>query len=236
MKQIAIITGASSGIGEATATKFIGEGWSLINLSRRRCPVAGVQNILVDLSNTDAVEQACLTISAQLESFPSKQCCLIHNASLMLKNQGFSTNDEDMQRSLSVNILAVNALNRCAIPLMTDKSSILFVGSTLSEKAVGGAFTYIISKHAQLGMMRALCQDLAGTGVHTAMICPGFTDTEMLRKHLNHDTDLLQSISSMNAFGRLISPGEIADLICFARDNPVINGAVLHGHLGQLER
>jgi 3-oxoacyl-[acyl-carrier protein] reductase len=67
---------------------------------------------------------------------------------------------------------------------MGPGSSVLYVGSTLSEKAVPGSFSYVVSKHAQLGMMRATCQDLMGTGIHTAMVCPGFTDTEMLRNHL----------------------------------------------------
>ena len=56
------------------------------------------------------------------------------------------------------------------LPLMPSGSSVLFVGSTLSEKAVKGAFSYVVSKHAQLGMMRATCQDLMGRGIHTALV------------------------------------------------------------------
>ena len=43
------------------------------------------------------------------------------------------------------------------------------------------SFSYVVSKHALVGMMRATCQDLAGREIHTACICPGFTDTEMFR-------------------------------------------------------
>ena len=69
----------------------------------------------------------------------------------------------------------------------------------------------MVSKHAQLGMMRATCQDLMGRGIHTALVCPGFTDTEMLRTHLGDDADLTRAIAGMNSFNRLIDPAEIAE-------------------------
>jgi hypothetical protein len=57
----------------------------------------------------------------------------------------------------------------------------------------------------------------------------------MLRTHLQNDEELLRSLAAMNSFGRLIEPGEIAELIHWAHHNPVINGAVLHANLGQQE-
>jgi 3-oxoacyl-[acyl-carrier protein] reductase len=85
-----------------------------------------------------------------------------------------------------------------------------------------------------VGMMRATCQDLADTGIHTVCICPGFTDTEMLRAHV--PADALDSIRAMSAFNRLIDPAEIADAIFWAAGSPVIDGAVIHANLGQVER
>ena len=83
--------------------------------------------------------------------------------------------------------------------------------------------------------MRATCQDLAGSGIHTACICPGFTDTEMLRAHVGDSQDILDSIAAGSTFGRLIEPDEIARTIEFAIANPVINGTVIHANLGQVE-
>ena len=117
---------------------------------------------------------------------------------------------------------------------MAAGSSILFVGSTLAEKAVPGSFSYVVSKHAQIGMMRACCQDLAGTGIHTACICPGFTDTEMLREHV--PADAMAAVRGMSAFNRLIEPQEIAETLLWAAGTPVLNGSVIHANLGQVER
>jgi NAD(P)-dependent dehydrogenase (short-subunit alcohol dehydrogenase family) len=136
---------------------------------------------------------------------------------------------------LETNVVAVNSLNQQLLPEMPERSSVIYVGSTLSEKAVPGSFSYVTSKHAQLGMMRATCQDLMGRGIHTALVCPGFTDTEMLRTHLGDDPEVAAAIAGMNSYNRLIDPAEIAELIRWAHHNPVINGAVLHANLGQKE-
>ena len=85
-----------------------------------------------------------------------------------------------------------------------------------------------------IGMMRATCQDLAGTGIHTACINPGFTNTEMLREHIPQE--IMPEIAKMSSFERLIEPQEIAEVLLFAAKNSVINGAVLDSNLGQIER
>ena len=136
---------------------------------------------------------------------------------------------------METNVIAINSLNQRLLPLLPKNSSVLYIGSTLAEKAVSGSYSYVISKHAQLGMMRATCQDLMGSGIHTAMICPGFTDTEMLRTHLGNNPETEAAVASLNSFNRLIEPEEIAELIRWAHHNPVINGAVLHANLGQKE-
>ena len=235
MTRTAIITGASSGIGAAAASMFLDAGFAVINISRRPCPVAGVTDLCGDLSDPKSVQELARTLSLQLTETQPSSVCLVHNAALMLKDTADSTDDSSLARVLQINTLAINNLNRELLPLMPSGSSVLFVGSTLSEKAVKGAFSYVVSKHAQLGMMRATCQDLMGRGIHTALICPGFTDTEMLRNHIGQDQKIIEAISAMNSFGRLVEPEEIASLIFWSHSNPVINGAVLHGNLGQVE-
>ena len=117
----------------------------------------------------------------------SASVALVHNASQMRKDSTTACDSESLRHVLETNVVGINSLNQLLLPRLPSGSSVLYVGSTLSEKAVPNSFSYVVSKHAQLGIMRATCQDLMGSGVHTALICPGFTDTEMLRTHLGAD-------------------------------------------------
>jgi 3-oxoacyl-[acyl-carrier protein] reductase len=229
----AIISGASVGIGKAAAEAFLTEGFEVYNLSRRPCPVPAVNNLSCDLSAPGSIKQACHTLAGAISDCHS--VALIHNASQMLKDSVTDCDSDSLRRVLETNVVAINSLNQQLLHLLPRSSSVLYVGSTLSEKAVANSFSYVLSKHAQLGMMRATCQDLMGSGVHTALICPGFTDTEMLRTHLGEDPAVERMIAGMNSFNRLIEPTEIAELMRWAHHNPVINGAVLHANLGQKE-
>ena len=229
-----IITGASSGIGHAIAARFLADGWSVLNLSRRPCPEPGVENLSVDLESPASLD-------ALGESLPGRiaaegRICLVHNASIMRADRIDALPDADLRAVLELNLLSPNRLNQLILPRMGAGSSVLYIGSTLSEKAVPGAASYVIVKHALVGMMRATCQDLAGRDLHTCLICPGFTDTPQVRALIDGHPETLAAITAMNAFGRLITPEEIASAVAFAAESPMLNGSVIHANLGQRER
>jgi NAD(P)-dependent dehydrogenase (short-subunit alcohol dehydrogenase family) len=227
-----LITGASAGIGLHTAEIFHRAGYQVINLSRRRCPLDFVNHINCDLSEPGFIEDIAVQISSTLKN--AERIVLIHNAAKLTNDSAKETPSNQLREVIEINLVAPNSLNFYAIPFMPTGSSILYVGSTLAEKAVPGSFSYVTTKHAMIGMMRSTCQDLAGQGIHTACICPGFTDTEMLREHVPEDA--MQAIASMSAYDRLVHPNEIGNALLWAADNPVINGSVLHANLGQIER
>lgn len=231
---LAIVTGASAGIGTETARRFLAEGWSVTNLSRRPCPESGVDSIACDFADPAAVDAACGRLSTLAGT--ADRVVLVHNSSLLRNDEAGTVSQQDFMQVMQVNLATPNAMNNAVIPHMKAGSAVIYVGSTLSEKAVPGSYTYVTSKHASVGMMRATCQDLAGRGIHAACVCPGFTDTEMLRSHIGTDPETEAAVASMSAFGRLVRPDEIAEAIFWAATNPVINGAVLHANLGQVER
>jgi NAD(P)-dependent dehydrogenase (short-subunit alcohol dehydrogenase family) len=229
-----IITGASSGIGRAIATRFLLEGSLVVNISRRTCPERGVENLQCDLADPSAVADLAAPLGARLAE--ADRVCLVHNASVMRRDSVDALPSADLRAVLELNLVAANGLNQLVLPHMGQGSSILYIGSTLAEKAVPGVASYVIAKHALAGMMRATCQDLAGRGIHTCMICPGFTDTEQIRAMIGNDPETLAAITGLSAFNRLIEPEEIADAVAFAAHAPVINGALIHANLGQRER
>mgnify|MGYP000669286896 CR=1 FL=1 len=234
MSKVLVITGGSKGIGRAAVATFIAQGYKVVNLSRTAPLLDGVVHIPVDMCDMQwpqQVEQAL-----QREVVNADSICVIHNAAVLKKDTVADTAAASLQQVLQLNVIAALQLNQLLLPSMKAGSSIIYVGSTLSEKAVAGTCSYVTSKHAVVGLMRATCQDLAGSGIHTACVCPGFTDTEMLREHVGEDQGILTAIASGVTQGRLIQPQEIADTLWFASQQPVINGAVLHANLGQIER
>lgn len=233
MTKIAIITGASKGIGKATAKYFMQNHWQVINISRNLCDIKDVINLTADLSEKNW-EQSINNHLDQLIQKPT-QITLVHNAAYYVKDNMLDIKADNLQTALEVNVVAPTVLNRLLFPKLRKGSSIIYLGSTLSEKAVANTASYVICKHAVVGMMRATCQDLAGREIHTCCICPGFTDTEMLRDHLQNDEAVYDMIKNKVTFKRLIQPDEIAALIYFSAENPVINGSVLHANLGQIE-
>lgn len=230
---LAIITGASKGIGRATARRFVQEGYSVVNISRTHIEERGVINCTADLSVPNYIDEIRDSLDALLDE--ASTTCLVHNAASMQNDSATSTATDSFRGVIEVNLIAMHSLNQLVVPNMKPSSSVIYIGSTLAEKAVPGSYSYVISKHAMIGMMRAMCQDLAGSGIHTACLCPGFTDTEMLREHVGDNEEVLASIAAMNSFGRLIDPVEIADAVYFAAKSPVTNGSVIHANLGQIE-
>ena len=229
-----IITGGSRGIGLATAELFREHGYRIINLSRSPAPLEDVVNLAVDLGKPDWDRAGAAKLHSLIRD--KQHIVLIHNAGLLREDSVQDLGGEALREVLQVNLVAPVQLNRLVLPLMEQGSAILYVGSTLSVKAVANTCSYSTSKHALAGLMRATCQDLAGSGIHTACICPGFTETDMLRELAGHDAAVLDSLTQNVTMGRLIDPAEIAETLYFCARNPVMNGATVQANLGQFER
>lgn len=231
MSKVLVITGGSRGIGLASVELFAKSGYRVINLSRQATNPEWAQQIFTDMSEPDWIDKISEPLRDALGE--ADQISLIHNAALLLKDNVRQV--EDFSRVMQVNLIAAQQLNQTLLPLMKPGSSILYIGSTLSHKAVANTLSYSTSKHAVMGLMHATCQDLFNTGIHTACVCPGFTDTEMLRSHIGEDEEVIKRLGSGNAFGRLVQPDEIAKCLLFCAENPAINGSSLDANLGQLE-
>ena len=230
LKKFLIITGGSSGIGFATAKLFQENNYSIINLSRSKIDLDNAIHIDIDLSTPNWQESLESNFKDLLSS--SDQICLIHNASKMQSDTVESFNDDNLREVIEVNLVGPSILNKLTIPFMKKRSSILYVGSTLSEKAVPHMSSYVMTKHGMIGLMRSTCQDLFGRFIHTACICPGATETEMLVEYVQGNQEALKIMASTLSENRLITSEEIAKTLFFCANNSVVNGSVIHANLG----
>lgn len=233
MNKVLVITGASKGIGRATASLFLEKDYTVVNLSRSKPGLAGITHIAADLADPQWISRQGPEVLKAVDG--ADVIVLVHNAAMMVKDTTETASPQIMQQVFQLNVIAAVQLNQLLLPRMKPGSSILYVASTLAEKAVAGTCSYVSSKHAQLGLMRSTCQDLFGREIHTAAICPGLTDTEMLRQHCNNDENILSSMAAISSYNRLVKPEEIAYTLFFCAQNPAINGATIHANLGQRE-
>ena len=232
-KKIAIITGASRGIGKATAMEFIKAGWSIINISRTTSELA-FKNFFADFTEKNWIDAIEDELDLALQG--AEKVCLVHNAFFYVGDDRVDHFDEAvLDQEIAANLKAPMLLNKLIIPLMPKHSSVIYLGSTLSEKAVSDCFCYVTMKHATVGMMRATCQDLMGRFIHTVCVCPGMTETEMLVQHLGQDRDALERARAAVSENRLVQPKEIASVIVYSAEHSVLNGSVIHANLGQIE-
>ena len=225
-----IITGASSGIGYATAKLFQEDGYQVTNLSRSKINLKNATHLTADLSKKDWSNEVSKKLSLILTD--SSEISLIHNASMMQSDNIENIDIDNLRDIYEVNLVAPAILNKIIIPYMKNGSSILYVGSTLSEKAVPQMSSYVTSKHGMIGLMRSTCQDLFGRYIHTACICPGATETEMLQEYVQGNQEALDMMAQTLSENRLISSEEIAKALFFCAKNSVINGSVIHANLG----
>jgi len=232
LNKFLIITGGSSGIGYAAAVLFQKENYKVINLSRSEIPLKDAIHISVDLSTSTWHEEVRSTFKTLLED--ADQISLIHNASKMQSDNVENFDLDALRDVLEVNLVGPSILNQLTIPYMKRASSIIYVGSTLSEKAVPQMSSYVTTKHGMIGLMKSTCQDLFGRFIHTACVCPGATETEMLQEYVQGNTEALKIIAGTLSENRLISSPEIASTLLFCAQNSVINGSVIHANLGIL--
>ena len=136
-KKFLVITGASRGIGRATAELFLAADYQVINISRRDPQLEGVQHISADLAVTGWAEAVADIINQWIER--ASQITIIHGAGLLLKDNIDTVSAEDLHRVMQVNVIAPKELNQLILPSMAAGSAIIYVGSTLSEKAVAAA-------------------------------------------------------------------------------------------------
>ena len=232
MDKFLVITGGSRGIGEKTILLFLLNGFKIINISRTPCKVNRVLNFNIDLSSFNQIEENTEKLTQCIGD--KTIICLVHNAGFYKRDRIDSVSLENLQSTFAVNIISPILLNKIFIPFMLPGSSIIYIGSTLAEKAVPNSASYTVSKHAIKGLMKTTCQDLAGKDIQTCCINPGLVDTTLLKETMSKDN--LDNLLHTKIMGkRLIQPDEIAKIIYFCATTSSLNGATIDANLGEID-
>lgn len=200
MKSRALVTGASSGIGAAIASRLLAAGWEVLGLSRSP-PVAGCEHVRADLDDAPAVDTALTGIGAV--------DAIIHAAGTLRVGglDALDRADGSLMWRLHVDA-AVQIVARLA-PAIPDGGRIVLIGSRVAD-GIAGRSQYAASKAALLGLARSWAAELAPRRITVNVLAPGATETPML-----HHPARAAAPPRLPPMGRFVQASEIAGTTLF---------------------
>jgi len=202
-ERMALVTGASSGIGQAICDRLLSDGWQVIGLSRSAVSRTepGWQSHQIDISDSAALQ-------ALLEQLPVPQA-VIHAAGMMQAAPLGELDWAASARLWQLHVAAAEQLANHFAPRMAAGGRVVLLGSRTSGGAAGRS-QYVATKSAMIGMVRSWAAELAPRGITANIVAPGATETPML-----HQPGRVSSPPRLPPIGRYIQPQEVADLVAF---------------------
>jgi NAD(P)-dependent dehydrogenase (short-subunit alcohol dehydrogenase family) len=223
--RVAIVTGASSGIGRATARKLAADGFSVLAVSRDGAALAGVCDeisqaggkaapLAVDVTADPAPERIVDVAMAQ-----GGIDAIVNAAGIIASGSVADTTDAGWDAMMDINVRAPFRLIRAAVPALTaSKGAVVNVSSVTGTRAFPGVAAYCVSKAAIDQLTRVAALDLAPQGVRVNAVNPGVVVTNLHRRSGMDETryaDFLERAKTTHPLGRAGDPDEIAALIAF---------------------
>jgi len=210
----AIVTGASSGIGAATARALADSGARVAGGARRVDQLETDVALELDVTDPDSCERFVAQAVAELGGLD----ILVNNAGLGLGREPFDqSTEEDEQTVLETNVRGVMRLTRLCLPHIRDGGHIVNLGSVAGRQPYENAAVYVTSKFAVRGFTYALREDLLGRPIHLTTVDPGLVETNFSRVRFRGDEERAKAVY---ANVEPLRPEDIAECIVFALTRP----------------
>jgi NAD(P)-dependent dehydrogenase (short-subunit alcohol dehydrogenase family) len=232
--RLVVVTGGGKGIGRAIVERLTAAGERVVAIGRDRAALEATAAAALEVCDvTD--ERAVGTLFARLGGVE----VLVNNAGVSASAPLARTTLEEWRAQLEVNATGAFLCTRAALPGMLGRDSgrIVTVASTAGR--VGYRYTagYTASKHAAVGLMRAVAAEVAGTGVTANAVCPAYVRTEMTRRSVERiaaatgrgNDESEAALAASSPLGRLLEPEEVAAAVAFlaSPEAGAINGQTL---------
>ena len=221
MSRVVVVTGGTRGIGEAVAARFATLGDRVIALGR---------------TDGDVTDEAAV---ADIFSRTGPVDVLVNNAGVSASADVARTTLEDWRAQIDVNATGAFLCTRAVLGGMRERGRgrIVTVASTAGLAGARYTAAYTASKHAAVGLMRAVAAEVAGSGVTANAVCPAFVRTDMTAASVERiaattkrsNAEAESALAAMTPLGRLLEPEEVAFAVAFlaAREAGAVNGQTL---------
>ena len=228
-KPIAVVTGAGSGIGRATALQLASDGYDVrifelsaeaagetLGLLQKAGGTGAIQ--AVDVSSTESVRAAFADL-ARLD-------VLVNNAGIAHIGNVLNTSPEDLDRLYQINVRGAYHCLHFGIPVMLKNGggSIVNLASIASKVGIPDRFAYSMSKGAVFSMTLSVARDFVDKGIRCNCVCPArvhtpFVDGFLAKNYPGQEAEMFAKLSAGQPIGRMGEPEEIATLIAFLCSN-----------------
>jgi NAD(P)-dependent dehydrogenase (short-subunit alcohol dehydrogenase family) len=222
----AVVTGGGSGIGAAVAQALVAAGARVtlmgrdaarLAYQRDRLAAEGEVNVqTLDVTQADSVRDAFAAASAALGPVD----ILVNNAGQAEASPFVKTGLALWQRMLDVNLTGVFLCTQAVLPAMLERGSgrIVNVASTAGQTGYAYVAAYCAAKHGVIGMTRSLALEVATRGITVNAVCPGYTETELLRQSVDRivaqtsrsEAEAREALVRANPQRRFVTPDEVA--------------------------
>ena len=222
----AVVTGAGRGIGAAISNALAASGMRITLMGR---DLDVLESTAAALDQTRCTAMDVTDPSRVCDAFDRARAdfgpvdVLVNNAGAALSNPYLKLDDKDWQQCLEVNLLGADRCVQAVLPdmLASNWGRVINIASTAALRGYAYVAPYVAAKHALLGLTRALATEFAKSGVTFNAVCPGFTDTEMVKRSIDNILDktgcsrqeALAELVRFNPQGRLIQPPEVAQAV-----------------------
>ena len=231
--KIALVTGASRGIGKAIAEKLAAQGATVIGTATSDKGAEAISAYLgangkgmtLNVTDVDSVESVLKNIRAEFGVID----ILVNNAGVTRDNLLMRMKDDEWQDILDTNLTSVFRLSKAVLRAMMKKRSgrIITIGSVVGTMGNAGQANYAAAKAGLIGFSKSLAREVASRGITVNVVAPGFIETDMTRA-LNEEqrAGILAEVPA----GCLGSPADIANAVAFLSSDEAgyITGETLH--------
>ena len=237
----ALITGAGTGIGAAISQVLARQGIAVSLLGRRPEPLEAVRETLANSGYDKVATYPCdVTDRAQVDNAVARARSRSGPITIVVNCAGAATtapfrklSAEQWQQSFDVNVHGVFNVTQSALPDMLAAAwgRVINVASTASLKGYSYVSAYCAAKHAVLGLTRALALEVAKQGITVNAVCPGYTDTDIVRhavadivaKTGRSEADARRHFSDSNPRGELVQPEQVAAMVSWLASEQAAN-------------